>query len=179
MKTKQRLLSEDWELLRQRRFIQEQVRLRVGAGSGSCVSCSSDAGFQLVFLGSSRPQFSGALGLRSAPPSPRPPPSPHGLLPGGRCCHLQVTPGVRRSEATGLGPVRSTRRPGLQRAASAPAQPPVGRARRGLARWSPGICLHEETCFPRVMPRQLLLPLVPLAAALPRPSRAAVSSGHR
>lgn len=70
MKTKQRLLSEDWELLRQRRFIQEQVRLRVGAGSGSCVSCSSDAGFQLVFLGSSRPQFSGAPGLRSDPPKP-------------------------------------------------------------------------------------------------------------
>lgn len=32
LKTKQRMLKEDWEFFKQRRFIEEQVKLRIGQG---------------------------------------------------------------------------------------------------------------------------------------------------
>lgn len=36
MKTKQRMLTEDWELFKQRRFIEEQVRLGDVGGLCAC-----------------------------------------------------------------------------------------------------------------------------------------------
>lgn len=106
MKTKQRMLTEDWELFKQRRFMEEQVRLGAGGAvhrNGNCslrvdgskrpalqhhTACSAHWAWQwckLVFLLTSFSPVSlrGHPRLQSHPLGPQPPGSPHGLLLGG------------------------------------------------------------------------------------------------
>jgi hypothetical protein len=47
MKTKQRMLTEDWEIFKQRRFIEEQVRLSIRQAIKGNVRCSAQSEWHL------------------------------------------------------------------------------------------------------------------------------------